>query len=77
MPETRGASNPLAFRLTEVEPPRADQDHDDKRAGGRSGSGYRIVLDRISTRLLLIWLAFLVLCAALVAYWELTGWFDH
>jgi hypothetical protein len=60
-----------------TEPPRPREDRDDGSTGGRNGSGYRPLLDRVSTRLLLIWLAFVVLCAGLVAYWELTGWFDH
>jgi hypothetical protein len=44
---------------------------------GKGGSADRSVLERISNRLFLVWLAFVLLCTGLVAYWELTGWFDH
>jgi hypothetical protein len=35
------------------------------------------LLERVGTRLLLVWLAFVVFCAAWVGYLELTGWYDH
>jgi hypothetical protein len=61
----------------DAEPQPARDDRDDERSGGGGRLRYRTLLERVSTRLLLIWLAFVVLGAALVAYWELTGWFDH
>jgi hypothetical protein len=59
----------------DAEPPRRDADN--QRAAREHGSSYRTLFERVSARLLLVWLTFVLVCAGIVVYWELTGWFDH